>query len=88
MFYIFKNYYAGGGLGEKGIRYKKAFLNNLPIPKQENYEEYIKYYNELISNKTSDSLIDSIIIDDIMTKFNFNNVEKAYILDQIKGINF
>ena len=46
MFYIFKNYYAGGGLGEKGIRYKKAFLNNLPIPKQENYEEYIKYYNE------------------------------------------
>ena len=31
--YIFKTFYAGGGLGEKGYRYKKAFLENLPIPK-------------------------------------------------------
>ena len=30
--YFFKNYYAGGGLGENGFRYKKAFLENLPIP--------------------------------------------------------
>ena len=31
--FFFKKYYAGGGLGEKGFRYKKAFLVNLPIPK-------------------------------------------------------
>jgi len=30
--YFFKNWYAGGGLGEEGYRYKKAFLKNLPIP--------------------------------------------------------
>ena len=30
--FFFRNYYAGGGLGEKGYRYKKAFLENLPIP--------------------------------------------------------
>jgi len=30
--FFFKQYYAGGGLGEKGYRYKKAFLENLPIP--------------------------------------------------------
>lgn len=30
--YAYKNYYAGGGLGESGYRYKKAFLENLPIP--------------------------------------------------------
>ena len=30
--YFFKNWYAGGGLGEEGYRYKKAFLENLPIP--------------------------------------------------------
>ena len=30
--YFFKNYYAGGGLGENGFRYKKVFLENLPIP--------------------------------------------------------
>ncbi len=31
--YFFKKYYAGGGLGEEGYRYKKAFLEKLPIPK-------------------------------------------------------
>jgi hypothetical protein len=30
--FFFKRYYAGGGLGEKGYRYKKAFLEKLPIP--------------------------------------------------------
>ena len=31
--YIFKRFYAGGGLGEEGYRYKKAFFEKLPIPK-------------------------------------------------------
>lgn len=31
--FIFKTFYAGGNLGEKGFRYKKAFLEKLPIPK-------------------------------------------------------
>ena len=31
--YVFKTFYAGGGLGEKGYRYKKIFLEQLPIPK-------------------------------------------------------
>ena len=30
---IFKKFYAGGGLGNDGYRYKKQFLLNLPIPK-------------------------------------------------------
>ena len=33
MTYIFKRFYAGGGLGEEGYRYKKAFFEKLPIPK-------------------------------------------------------
>ena len=41
--FFFKRFYAGGGLGEQGIRYKKAFIENLPIPKQtkikDNYTE-------------------------------------------------
>ena len=32
--YIFKHFYAGGGLGEEGYRYKKAFFEKLPIPKE------------------------------------------------------
>ncbi|RUM61025.1 MAG: hypothetical protein DSY66_03040 [Persephonella sp.] len=31
--FFFKQFYAGGGLGEEGYRYKKAFLEKLPIPK-------------------------------------------------------
>ncbi len=31
--YAFKAFYSGGGLGEQAYRYKKAFLEQLPIPK-------------------------------------------------------
>ncbi|UOH64099.1 hypothetical protein MT993_02485 [Ornithobacterium rhinotracheale] len=31
--YFFKEFYAGGGLGNEGYRYKKVFLEKLPIPK-------------------------------------------------------
>ncbi|SUP95248.1 TaqI-like C-terminal specificity domain [Weeksella virosa] len=30
--YFFKTFYAGGSLGNEGFRYKKAFLEKLPIP--------------------------------------------------------
>ncbi|GAA7303043.1 hypothetical protein HpM042_03620 [Helicobacter pylori] len=31
--FAFKTFYAGGGLGESGYRYKKAFIERLPFPK-------------------------------------------------------
>lgn len=31
--YFFKTFYAGGGLGNSGYRYKKVFLEKLPIPR-------------------------------------------------------
>ncbi|WP_297889707.1 Eco57I restriction-modification methylase domain-containing protein [Sulfurihydrogenibium sp.] len=30
--FFFRTFYAGGGLGEEGYRYKKAFLEQLPLP--------------------------------------------------------
>ena len=30
--FVFKTFYAGGGLGGDGYRYKKAFIEKLPIP--------------------------------------------------------
>jgi adenine-specific DNA-methyltransferase len=30
--FFFKTFYAGGGLGEEGYRYKKVFLEQLPLP--------------------------------------------------------
>ncbi|MCR6587516.1 DUF7149 domain-containing protein [Campylobacter insulaenigrae] len=51
--YIFKTFYAGGNLGENGFRYKKAFLEKLPIPK-------INSKNEKLANKLV-SLVDEIL---------------------------
>ena len=43
MTFAFKHYYAGGGLGNTGFRYKKAFLEKLPIilPTKELEQELI-----------------------------------------------
>ena len=51
--YFFKNWYAGGGLGEEGYRYKKVFLENLPLPP-------ITPDNELLVKRIED-LVDKIL---------------------------
>jgi hypothetical protein len=51
--YFFKTFYAGGGLGEEGYRYKKKFLEDLPIPKKfsnfdfNNIEQYAQQLYQL-----------------------------------------
>ncbi|GAA9359126.1 class I SAM-dependent DNA methyltransferase [Helicobacter pylori] len=45
--FAFKTFYAGGGLGESGYRYKKAFIERLPIPK-------ITPKNQELARKTTD----------------------------------
>jgi hypothetical protein len=49
----FKNFYAGGGLGESGYRYKKAFLENLPIPKIPETEQkpFIELVDKILADK-------------------------------------
>jgi len=46
--FFFKQFYAGGGLGESGYRYKKAFLEQLPIPKISEPEQ--KPFIELVDH--------------------------------------
>ncbi|GAA9983351.1 hypothetical protein VN0985_03110 [Helicobacter pylori] len=46
--FAFKTFYAGGGLGESGYRYKKAFIERLPIPK-------ITPQNQKLAHKITDS---------------------------------
>ncbi|MFW0884726.1 Eco57I restriction-modification methylase domain-containing protein [Candidatus Acidulodesulfobacterium sp. H_13] len=51
--YFFKTFYAGGELGKNGVRYLKAFLIKLPIPKtlasqQKPFEELL---NKIIAGK-------------------------------------
>lgn len=50
--YFFKKFYAGGGLGENGYRYKKAFFENLPIPKYINTD----LQNQIKTAKPTDDI--------------------------------
>lgn len=62
--FAFKNFYAGGGLGESGYRYKKAFLKNLPIPKIDSSnkkiaDKIIKLVEQILEQKAQDSAFDT-----------------------------
>ena len=50
--FLFKRFYAGGGLGDEGYRYKKLFLEKLPIPRN------IMSYN--IDEQTADNIMTSL----------------------------
>ena len=62
VFGVFKIFYAGGGLGEKGIRVKKTFLQDLPIPQvpllAKNYDDIDKEIQSILalSNQEVDCL--------------------------------
>ncbi|GAA8434832.1 class I SAM-dependent DNA methyltransferase [Helicobacter pylori] len=57
--FAFKTFYAGGGLGESGYRYKKAFIERLPIPQitQKNQElahKITDYAERILKSKEKD----------------------------------
>ncbi|RKU95014.1 class I SAM-dependent DNA methyltransferase [Helicobacter pylori] len=57
--FAFKTFYAGGGLGESGYRYKKAFIERLPIPKittknQELADKIIALVDKILALKAKD----------------------------------
>ncbi|GAA8113968.1 class I SAM-dependent DNA methyltransferase [Helicobacter pylori] len=51
--FAFKTFYAGGGLGESGYRYQKAFIERLPIPQ-------ITPQNQELADKIT-ALVDKIL---------------------------
>ncbi len=57
--FAFKTFYTGGGLGESGYRYKKAFIERLPIPKithknQELADKIIALVDKILQSKEKD----------------------------------
>ncbi len=56
--WLFKTFYAGGGLGDEGYRYKKAFLINMPIPKPSSNNDYFDSF--CLSNEEIDYINDQI----------------------------
>ncbi|ETD25640.1 hypothetical protein HMPREF2087_01468 [Helicobacter canis NCTC 12740] len=68
--YAFKEFYAGGGLGESGYRYKKAFLERLPIPKVDSKieVEFIQIVQEILEKKKVDSSVEAMDCHDLPCK--------------------
>ncbi|WQS67135.1 class I SAM-dependent DNA methyltransferase [Helicobacter pylori] len=57
--FAFKTFYAGGGLGESGYRYKKAFIERLPISQithknQELADKITDYAKQILALKAKD----------------------------------
>ncbi|MCQ2618867.1 class I SAM-dependent DNA methyltransferase [Helicobacter pylori] len=57
--FAFKTFYAGGGLGESGYRYQKAFIERLPIPQiteknQELADKIIVLVDKILQAKEKD----------------------------------
>ncbi|OOC31126.1 type IIG restriction enzyme/methyltransferase [Helicobacter pylori] len=67
--FAFKTFYAGGGLGESGYRYKKAFIERLPIPK-------ITEKNQELARKITDGAKQILALKEKDPKANTQGLEK------------
>ncbi len=67
--FAFKTFYAGGGLGESGYRYKKAFIERLPIPK-------ITPQNQELAQKITDGAKQILALKEKDPKANTQKLEK------------
>ncbi|BAW63276.1 class I SAM-dependent DNA methyltransferase [Helicobacter pylori] len=67
--FAFKTFYAGGGLGESGYRYKKAFIERLPIPK-------ITPQNQKLARKITDGAKQILALKEKNPKANTQKLEK------------
>ncbi|GAA8822525.1 class I SAM-dependent DNA methyltransferase [Helicobacter pylori] len=67
--FAFKTFYAGGGLGESGYRYKKAFIERIPIPK-------ITPQNQELARKITDGTERILKVKEKDPKANTQKLEK------------
>ncbi|WRA00249.1 class I SAM-dependent DNA methyltransferase [Helicobacter pylori] len=67
--FAFKTFYAGGGLGESGYRYKKAFIERLPIPQ-------ITEKNQELADKITDGAKQILVLKEKDPKANTQKLEK------------
>ncbi len=67
--FAFKTFYAGGGLGESGYRYKKAFIERLPIPQ-------ITEKNQKLVDKITDGAKAILALKEKDPKANTQKLEK------------
>ncbi|MDI1471553.1 N-6 DNA methylase [Thermodesulfovibrio sp. 1176] len=92
--YFFKKWYAGGGLGEEGFRYKKAFLEQLPIPLIKNENKHFisqieSLVDQILTLKSQDCSTDTteleIEIDKLVYELYELTPEEIEIIEQKSG---
>ena len=97
MEYAFKTFYAGGGLGKTGYRYKKVFLENLPIKPYNNEIELenkvdlilennkkLSSYKELLERAKKNKKYDEIIDLEKLVEKTQNEIKKLdYEINQM-----
>jgi hypothetical protein len=95
IFYSFSNFYSGGGLGNKGIRFKKEFISKIPIPKYtEAQQPFIKKANQMLDlnenlqqkkTKFLNRLTDNFEIDKLSKKLDaFYDFDFKTLLSELK----
>lgn len=71
--FAFKNYYAGGHLGSKGVRFKSEFMKNFPIPpitdaNQPIAEQIEKQVDKILDAKHTNPNVDTSTLEDEIDK--------------------
>jgi len=74
--FLFSNFYAGGNLGSKGIRFKSEFMKECPLPDIDlkHKEDIINNVNSIIDIKNN-TLSKRIYLKDMTEKFE-NNIDE------------
>jgi len=92
--FVFKRYYSGGGLGEEGYRYKKAFMMALPVPLvSDDNSATVRHIEEIVEkvtemkkqNPDSDTSTLEAEIDELVYElYGLSTEEREYIEKQMK----
>jgi len=77
-FYIYSKHYSGGGLGSKGVRFKKDFLSELPLINLDNHSQqpFVEKSNIMLSLNTELQEISSKFQRTIKRKFEIDKLPK------------
>jgi len=83
--FAFKKFYAGGGLGNTGFRYKKVFLENIPIPNIsiEEQQPFIKIADQILTHKSEGK--DTTALEQEIDNLVYKLYELSY--DEVKVID-
>lgn len=87
LFYFFKEYFSGGGLGDNGVRFKKEFLEKLPLPKVsfDDIQNIENIFDDFTKGNIKLSKLQYQVDKLIVKKFKLEGEEIEYLMNKIKS---